>query len=272
MKQIETLTSTDRNYTIQSVHHTLQVLETFLDVDGAAQRITEIGERLGMNKSRVFRILNTLEQHGFIDQDPNTRQYRLGLRLMSLGEAVRRQLGIVQMADPVLDELAGQSGETVNLVVVDGREAVCVAERESKHSVRLYGEVGRRAPLHVGGAPKVLLAYMPPEERARIIGGRALPRVTESTVTDAGQLEEILAQIRRDGYTVTVGDLDHGAHSIAAPVRDHTGCVVAALSVAGPSHRFSPEKIQCFIQLVCRAAARISSCLGYDPPQPENTK
>jgi IclR family KDG regulon transcriptional repressor len=252
-----------RDYTIQALHHALNVLETFLDPDKGVQGISEIGDALDLNKSRVFRILNTLEQHHFVQRDPETRQYRLGVALMAFGETARRRLEVIQVATPVLDALAERSGETVHLGVLDGDESVCVARRVSAHSVRLYAEVGRRAPLHVGGVPKVLLAYLPSEERERILRGGALSPITDQTITDPDALEGALAQIRRDGYNVSVGDLDPEVHSIAAPIRDHAGQVVAAVSVAGPSHRFPPAKVEETIQLVCQAAAEISHLLGH---------
>lgn len=254
---------TDRDYTIQSLHHALKVLETFLEPGRIHQGVTDISDSLGLNKSRVFRILNTLKQHGLVQQDPGTKQYRLGLQLMTFGAAASGQLGIVEIADPILDRLAEQSGETVHLGVIEDDEAVCIAKRESKHSVRLYAEVGKRAPLNAGGVPKVLLAHLPPDERSRIIHQNSLPRFTDQTVTDPDQLEEVLAQIRRDGYTVAINDLEPATHSIAAPIYDHSGQVVAGVSIAGPSHRFSPEKIRRFSQLVCDAAGQISSLLGY---------
>ncbi len=158
-----------RDYTIQALHHALAVLETFLEPDKVVQGISEISEALDLNKSRVFRILNTLEQHHFVQRDPETKRYRLGVALMVFGETARQRLEVVQVATPVLDALAEQSEETVHLGVLDGDESVCVARRVSAHSVRLYAEVGRRAPLHVGGVPKVLLAYLPPEERESIL-------------------------------------------------------------------------------------------------------
>lgn len=254
-----------RDYTIQALHHALTVLETFLESGKERQGISEISEGLGLNKSRVFRILNTLEQHHFVQRDPETKQYRLGVALMAFGEAARSRLEVVQVATPILDALAEQSGETVHLGVLDGHESVCVARRVSAHSVRLYAEVGRRAPLHVGGVPRVLLAYLPADERKQILHSGNLRQLTEQTVVDPDALERALAQIRRNGYNVSVGDLDAEVHSIAAPIRDHTGQVVAGVSVAGPSHRFPPSKVEETIRLVCNSAAEISRLLGYRP-------
>jgi IclR family KDG regulon transcriptional repressor len=252
-----------RDYTIQALHHALTVLETFLEPGNAVQGVSEIGERLAMNKSRVFRILTTFEQHRFVQRDPETKQYQLGVALMVFGEAVRRRLEVIQVASPILDELAEITGETVHLGIVDGDEAVCVARRMSQHSVRLYAEVGRRAPLHVGGIPKLLLAYLPADERRRILHHSSLNVITDLTITDPDELERHVAQIQTHGYHVSVGDLDPDVHSIAAPIYDHSGQVVAGLSVAGPSPRFPPDKVQEYIDLVCQAAARISHLIGY---------
>ena len=261
--QLRPMAEPARDYTIQALHHALTVLETFLEPDRMVQGISEISDALDLNKSRVFRILNTLEQHHFVQRDPETKQYRLGLALMAFGETARQRLEVVQVAAPVLDALAEQSGETVHLGILDGDESVCVARRVSAHTVRLYAEVGRRAPLHVGGVPKVLLAYLPAAERAQILRSGTLAPITDQTTVDPDELEETLAQIRRDGYNVAVGDLDPEVHSIAAPIHDHAGRVVAAVSVAGPSHRFPPAKVESTIRLVCRSAAEISRLLGY---------
>jgi IclR family KDG regulon transcriptional repressor len=260
------MTDTARDYTIQALHHALNVLETFLEQGNAVQGISGISDGLGLNKSRVFRILNTFEQHHFVQRDPETKQYRLGVALMAFGEAARRRLEVVRVASPILDDLAERSGETVHLGVLDGDESVCVARRVSAHSVRLYAEIGRRAPLHVGGVPKVLLAYLPAKERERVLYRGGLLPITDQTITDPGALEEVLAEIRHNGYNVSAGDLDPEVHSIAAPIRDHAGRVVAAVSVAGPSHRFPPDKVQETIQHVCHAAAEISRLLGYAMP------
>ena len=265
------MTIGDRDYTIQALGHALHVLESFLETDRAVQGVSGISESLGLNKSRVFRILNTLEQHRFVEQDPNTKQYRLGLRLMAFGDTVRRRLDIVMVAGSILDDLAERSGETVHLSVLDGDEAMCVAKRESKHGVRLYAEVGRRVPLHVGGTPKVLLAYMPQERRDQILRTQPLARLARQTITDPDTIESILAQTRRDGYNISRDDLDPGAQAVAAPIRDHTGEVIAAISVAGPQARFTPDKVAYFLDLVPDSAETISRKLGYhSPPQDED--
>lgn len=251
-----------RDYNISALHSALQVLESFLQTNTAEQSLTEISQRLGLNKSRVFRILATLEQHGFVEQSETSRGYRLGLRLLAYGNAVQHKLSVVTAASPIMDDLAQVTGETVFLGVPDGFECIVVDKRESKHPIRLFGEVGRRAPLHVGGVPKMLLAYMA-EEDPSLLHRLPLSKITSATVTDVKALAARLTDIRTDGYVVTSDDLDWGAHSIAAPIRNHAGRVVAALSVAGPSERFTPERIEKYISLVRYATDQISRRLGY---------
>ncbi len=253
-----------RDYNISVLDSALQVLETFLGQGRGEQNLTEISQRLGLNKSRTFRILATLERHGFVEHDPATKTYRLGLRLLELGSAVQRRLSIIPAARPVMDELALATGEAVFLGIVDGDQCLVIDKRESQHPIRLYGEVGRRSPLHVGGVPKTLLAYLV-EEQPDLLERLPLPQITPATVTDRDRLRAILAQIRADGYVVTLDDLDQGAHSVAAPIRDHSSRVVAGLSVAGPSDRFTADRVERYTLLVRRAAADISQRLGFPP-------
>ncbi|GAB4564633.1 MAG: IclR family transcriptional regulator [Anaerolineae bacterium] len=267
------MSETRRDYTIQALDNGLQVLEAFLKTNQPTLRMTDISTSLGLNKSRVFRILCTLERHGLVEQDEETKAYRLGTRMIAFAEAARRRLDLVRIAGPYLDHLAEQSSETVHLGIADGYEAICVAKRESPQSIRLYAEVGRRAPLHQGGVPKVLLAFMPPEERESVLAAleESAPLHGYPAV-DRARLEQQLERIREEGYAIVVDELDPGSHSIAAPIRDYSGRVVAAVSIAGPSHRFTPDKISRFVQLVRQAADEISHRLGYrDTDHPAET-
>lgn len=250
-----------RDYSISVLDCALRALEELLVADGQGLGLSAIAARLGLNKSRAFRILTTLEQQGFVIQDATTKNYRLGLKLLQFGEAVRQSLALPEVAAPLLDQLAATTGETVFLGVVDGTEAVCIAKRESKHPVRLYAEIGRRAPLHAGGVPRVLLAYQVLEQ-PRLIDELPLTPMTSATQTDRARLGAELAQIREQGYGVAINDLDMGATSVAAPIRNHQGRVVAAVSVAGPNDRLPAERIPALAALVQSTAAQISQVLG----------
>lgn len=251
-----------RDYNISVLEYAIDILESFLDDEDDTHTLQAITNRVGVNKSRAFRILSTLQQRGWVEQSDGPNGYRLGLRLLELGEAVRRRLDLVQLAAPALDDLARQTGETIFLGVADGLEAVCVDKREGSYPIRLYAEVGRRAPLYTGGVPKVLLAYLVQED-GTLLDQLQFTEVTAATITDRAALREQLARIRAVGYVVTRDDLDWGACSIAAPIRDYTRRVVASISVAGPNERFTPDRMEYFVPLVRHAADRISAALGY---------
>lgn len=251
----------ERDYSISVLDCALRALDELLTVDAQGLGLSALAVRLGVNKSRAFRIMATLEQQGFVNQDAETKSYRLGLKLLQFGEAVRQSLRLPEVAAPLLDRLAEATGETVFVGVIDGTEAVCVDKRESKHPVRLYAEIGRRAPLHAGGVPRVLLAYQVLEQ-PQLLDVIALEPITSATQTDRDRLAEELARIRAQGFGVAINDLDMGVTSVAAPIRDHQGRVVAAVSVAGPNDRLPPDRIPALVALVQTTAAQISQGLG----------
>ena len=252
---------TRANYNIAVLESSLKILDSFLDNGHAGRSLSALSKELHLNKSRAFRILSTLERHGYVHQDPETRAYQLGLKLLQLGERVRHGLKLLDVAAPALTALAEKTGETVFLGVLEGTEAVCVDRRESRHSIRLFAEIGRRAPLHVGTVPKILLAYQSPSFIAEYLS-QHLVRMTDLTVTDANLLMATLQEIRQRGVAISRGDIDPGACSIGAPIRDHHSVVAAALSVAGPESRFPPDEILRVMDMVCQAADEIGRKLG----------
>ena len=251
-----------RDYNIAVLESALQVLDSFLANDCAESTMSTISQQLSLTKNRAFRILCTLANHDYLRQDPETRRYRLGPKLIQLGERARKGFKLVEVASPIMTRLAEQTGETVFLGVVDGWEMLCIDRRESSHSIRLNAQIGQRVALHMGGVPKTLLAYQPPSFVEEYLS-RPLARATDLTMTDPQCLRQALAEIRERGVCITCGDLEPGACSIAAPIRDHSGQVVSAISAAGPETRFGPENIPGIVEAVCQAAAEISRMLGY---------
>lgn len=253
------------NYTIAVLADAIQVLESFLN--GRSQlTLTDVVRETGLSKNKAFRILSTLERHRLVER-VDGQGYRLGVRFLEFGQRVQRQMSLLEAARETMDQLVQETQESVFLGIIDEDQALCVDMRESPHSIRLFAEVGRRAPLYAGGVPKVLLAFLPPAERGAVLGRIRLEPITSKTVTSRAELERILKQIQEDGHLVATDDLDLGAHSIAAPIRDQRGQVVAAISVAGPSSRFDPQRIERYVSLVTRGAEEISRRLGYRPRQ-----
>ena len=251
------------DYRIAVVEDTISVLEAFLPADHPLS-LAEITEQTGLVKNKVFRILATLQAHGLVLRN-DQGSYGLGLRMVEFGEAIQRRDVVIQAAAPVMDWLVEETRETIFLGAIDGIETLVLAARESPQSVRLFGTVGRRVPIHTGGVPKVLLAHLPTVERDAMLDRISLDPITPYTYTDRAKLVAFLDQIRAQGYVVTADDLDVGAASIAAPIRDYTGRVVAAMSIAGPLSRMPEPTTRLYADLILKATARVSRTLGYRP-------
>jgi IclR family KDG regulon transcriptional repressor len=249
------------DYTIGVVEDAILVLDTFMNGRDRLS-LAQITKESGLGKNKVFRILSTLEKHHLVNRD-EAGHYYLGLRFLEFGQRVQNQMSLLAASRPVMEWLVEETAESVFLSVLDGTEALNVDTRESPRSVRLFGQVGRRVPLYAGGTPKILFAFLPEETRSTLLKTVELKPITPYTLTDSSRLEELLLQIRRQGYVVTADDLDVGAHSIAAPIRNYQGQVVAAISVAGPSHRFTDACIKSYIKLVLKGATQISGALGF---------
>ncbi len=251
------------DYTVASVARALDLLLVFERTPHEFGP-SELARQLGMTKNLAFRMLKTLESRGFVTRVGD--RYRVGMRAFLVGQLAVRELDVVRAARPVMQEVHDRAGETVHLAVLDGCEAVCVDRIESRHMIRLSADVGKRFPLHAGACPKVLMAHLPAEERERVIE-QGLPAFTGWTTTDPELLRVELAEIRSRGYGISDEDIDLGAAAVAAPIRDWSGTVVAAISIAGPLTRVELLLHTEYRDLVVGAAERISARLGYAEPR-----
>lgn len=250
-------------YTVHAVDRALALLE--LLAEARELGVTEIAERTGQTKSLVFRLLYTLEQRGYVHKDPTRRTYSLGYRPLYLAHQTRHHSQLISTAEIHLDHLAEVTQENVLLVVREELTCVCIAMRQSPQPLRLFAEVGKAGPLHAGGGPKVLLAYAPKTVRDTVLASD-LQGFTATSIQDPAKLEQALERICRDGWTISLGELDPSAFSIAAPIRDHTNSVVAALSIAGPMSRLDDHRRELYRDQLLDAAATLSQGLGYRQP------
>jgi DNA-binding IclR family transcriptional regulator len=249
--------------TIRSLEATLDVLEGFLAPGGDFRGVTELSRLTGMQKNRVWRILTTLAQRGYILQDEETQKYSLGPGFLILGETFRNRFDLRRAAAPFMDELAELSGDAVHLDIRYGQEAVLIDRRLGSHGVQVTGPIGEGILLCYGASPKIHLAYLPERERNKLLEEiRIVPR-TPNSVTSREMLEGQLEEIRNLGYWVSEEDYETGSNEVAAPVFDHTGRVVTGLGIAIPRARFTPERRDRSIELVVSAARGLSEKLGY---------
>ncbi len=246
---------------LTSVARAVAVLKAFTSASpnwGVADLAAEVGQ----SKSSVHRILSTLTDEGLLEQDPSTGRYRLGLALFDLAAAVPSQRSLHEAVLLPMTDLRNRAGETVQVGVLDGRQVVYVERLDSPNTLRLFTELGRRADVHCTGTGKALLAFMAPADLNRLVKGWDPPRKTEHTIVSRQALVAECERIRRAGFAENRQESEIGVVSIAAPIRDATGNVVAAMSVAGPAHRMDPRREQLAKEVVAMTLAT-SRRLGY---------
>ncbi|MDX2057557.1 MAG: IclR family transcriptional regulator [Gemmatimonadales bacterium] len=225
--------------------------------------VIEIAERLRRPRSSVYRIVARAAKAGFLDQDPVTARYRVGIHLAALGELARHSTSLQRVAYPHLLALAEASGgETVVLMVPSGAEGVTIDLVEGFHPVRIPHHLGGRFPLHATAGGKLFLAAMPDAEVTRILR-RPLVRATRKTITEPAKLRKELDLTRRRDYGVAIGEWVDDLCAVAAPVRDYRARVVAAIGVACPSPRWSPKVQRALVTACVHAAGETSRALGY---------
>lgn len=256
------MTTSTRGEGLSSVRNAVRLMAAFTPSDRDLG-VSELAARLGLAKSTVHRLLTTLAKEQFIEREAVTGRYRLGLKLYELGTIVADHLDIHKVVEGPIEDLRDRTGETVHVAILDGTSVVYIARRESPHPLILLRRVGHRNDAHCTSTGKVLLAALSSDERAALLDGHDLPAHTERTITDRTALEAELDRVRERGYGENAGESELGAHSIAAPIRDASGRVVAAISVAGPSLRFTPDTTRRITAETLRSAEAISARLGW---------
>jgi IclR family KDG regulon transcriptional repressor len=248
--------------TLSSVTNAARVLKEF----GKGNReigVTELSRRLGIGKSTAHRLVNTLAEEKLLEQDPETGQYRLGLVMYELGAVVHWHTDLHEACSPVLDQLRTATNETIQVAILDHREVVYVERRESPQTLRLFGRVGHRNDAHCTSTGKLLLACLSPAKLESTTIGWKLRARTPYTVTRMDQLMKQLEDIRRNGWSENINEAEMGVASVAAPIRNGLGEVIAAVSIAGPVQRLTGDSLRRFARPCVDAGLAISRRLGY---------
>lgn len=245
---------------VQSVDRAVRVLE-MLAREGESG-VTEIARELGVHSSTASRLITALANHEMVERLAETRRVRLGIGLLRLAGVTASRLDVTSQAQPVCDALAEELGETVNVAVLAGEVATNVCQATGTSTVAMQNWVGQRTVLHATSSGKILLAHLDDDERdARL--KPTLERFTEHTLTSAADLIDQLRTVYDSGWASAVEELETGLNAVAAPIRGHDGTVLAAISVAGPTYRLSPERLPDAAVTVVRAAEAISRRMGY---------
>ena len=247
-----------RDYSIAAVDRALDLLEALARIGPAP--LAALSTEAGCTRTAGFRLLRTLQARGFAIQDEARGLWRLGARWGVLGRAAAEQGALAAAALPFLTALGKATGENAYLRVRDGMESETIAIFQADPTVRLYSEVGKRRPLHAGNS-RLLLAYAPESVQTQVLSQR-LPRFTPATRTDPSWIAADLQRIRSRGYLITADEVEAGAVSVAAPVRDASGQVVAIMFVGAPSMRMRPPRPRALLPAVVDAANKFGLALG----------
>ncbi len=251
------------NYLIQSVAHALDVLEEWKG-DVTEYGVTELSRKLKLHKNNVFRLLATLEARGYVEQNKLTENYRLGIKILELGQSYIRQTGLVRQARPIMVDLARDLDETCCLMVLRAGQAVCVDAVEASQTVRVVAQIGVHLPAHATASGKVQLAFESDAEVERVMNA-PLRALTARTVTDPDALRKELAKVVRHGYATEDEEYEDGVRCVSAPIRDYTGRVVGALTVSAPAARLGAERMSREVaSKVVHAAVEVSGRLGCE--------
>jgi DNA-binding IclR family transcriptional regulator len=245
---------------MQSLSRAMAILDCFT-VETPQLGVREIARQIDMSVSTVGRMLASLNTLGLLCQDPASRLYRMGPKVMSYSMVYTASLDMRESARPMLEELFRLTNETVSLYVLEGDERVCAACIESSERLRVVVRQGEHMPLHAGSAGKALLAFMPDEDVKRVLA-RPLEKITTKTITARDSLLKELKEVRRKGYAISHGERFEDVIGVAAPIFDGTGRVVAAMNVAGPSQRFSDQAVLRLCPKLIKLADQISRLLG----------
>jgi DNA-binding IclR family transcriptional regulator len=247
---------------ITSLDRGLRILD-ILASEKEGLGVTELSRRLSADKSVVYRTLSLLMIHSYVEQEPSSKKYVLGLKVMELASKKLRNIDLFSTAKPFLKDLARQTGEVVVLAVLIGDVLAYLDREEGPRAVNLSGALGQPVPLHSTACGKSIVAFMSDDELTRIFREKGLAAFTEKTITNFSDFRRHLQEVRLRGYAIDDEETYPGVRCLAAPIRNHSNAVVASLSVSGTVQHITKENLTVFAELVKDFAAQISARLGH---------
>lgn len=248
---------------VKSLVRALSILVALAEC-GEGLTLAALSKRLGLPPSTAHRLLTTLQRQRFVRFDSTSMSWRIGVQAFTVGSAFAQSSDIVALAKPYMRRLMEQTGETVNLYVLSGEGAICMAQVQSPQMVRAISRPGGALRMHRSAAGKAMLAHMPKDQVADIVMKHGLPRATQNTIVSPRKLEAELAKTRERGFAIDNEEFVLGLRCVAAPLLDERGVAHAALSVAGPKARMTDERLAALGKLVAAAANSATLELGGD--------
>ncbi|MEF3303021.1 IclR family transcriptional regulator [Paenibacillus sp. GYB003] len=226
---------------VKSLYKALRILDCFT-VDSPELGITEISEQLGLYKSNVHNIVDTFVKAGYLEQNPDNEKYRLGFKLLELGNVISSNMNIRRLTLPYMQELSDFANETVYLGMPSDTEVIYLDSASPKNQLSTRSMLGVKAPLYCTGIGKAMLAFLP-AETTKAVCAKGLKKYTDQTITDKNALAAELEAIRQRGYSIDNMEHEYGIKCVGMPILNKKKQVVAGISVSGPSLRFGEDKI-----------------------------
>jgi len=250
----------NKGVVVQSVARALEIIACF--EDSAELGISQLSELMGLSKSTIYGLTNTLVSFGYLEQC-ESKKYRLGLRMFELGNMIQRRMDVRQEARPWCQILAEKYCTTVHLAAHSDGEIIYIDKVDSSNSVVVYSQVGKRAPMYCTGVGKAILAHLPHEEQERYIRSCSLTKMTEHTISTAEQLREELKIVHMCGYAIDSEEIELGLQCIAAPIFNYRRQPQMAISVSFPYGRLHDVEKEEVVRDVLQYAEKISERIGY---------
>ena len=245
---------------MQTIDRAIRILKSF-SVDDKELSLADLHRVLGLSKSSLQRILNTLVLHGLLDKDQKQKTYQLGMELYFLGQLVEKNSHLLSVSRSFMEKLRDELGESVSLSVIHHRERKCIGYVPSNHELTTLIFVGQTSPLYAGASAKILMAYLPEKELAEYVTGMEFEKITQFTIKSKEDLYKELVKIRRNGFATSYGERVKGAFSVSAPIMNRFQDVVASLSLTIPTVRVDEDNIEYYIDHVKKTAQLISEKL-----------
>jgi IclR family acetate operon transcriptional repressor len=254
----------DRKYVVPAVERAVLILQ-LLSQEPEGLTISQITKKTSISKSTVFTILTTLNLYGLVERMEETGRYQLGIGLFTLGSSVIERLDSRSRAYPILKRLAQQTQLTTHLGIIDKDEVIYIEKIEGQGPIKISSAIGRRMGVHCTSLGKAILAELPEEGLQTIFAEDSLPQRTPNTITSVQLLQADLSQTKKRGYSFDDEENELGIRCLGAPIFNHRGEVMYAVSISGPRDRVSLDIVEPLAEKLKQAAREISQAIGFVP-------
>ncbi len=249
-------------YQVPNLERALKIME-FLSTRPSAVSMAEITRELGYPNNSVFRIVSTLEEYGYLNRDPQSKEFRLSRKLLSLGYQALVETSVIEKSSDLLRSLRDKTGETALLGTLLDGEGVVLEQMPSTAPIKFTVSPGTRFALHTAAPAKAILAFSNDDEVDRQIGLMQFTIFTRRTLRSADGYRKILASVRKTGYATDCEEESEGVSCLAAPIFDYRGHPIAAIWITGPTFRLTTERLDAIASIVIDHASAISVRLGF---------